>query len=157
MNSLNDEALHYVQKSVLCWLATVDADGFPSVSPKEIFCARGRDELLIANIASPGSMRNISRNPAVCASFVDVFVQKGFKVKGHARVFDASQSGFEERAQPLALMAGQRFPFTTLFAVKVSAVESIVAPSYRFYPDTLEATQAAAAMTAYGVRPDQPR
>ena len=26
-----------VQSAVLCWLATADADGRPSVSPKEIF------------------------------------------------------------------------------------------------------------------------
>lgn len=27
-----------IETSVLCWLATVDADGQPNVSPKEIFC-----------------------------------------------------------------------------------------------------------------------
>lgn len=156
MNSLNDEALQYVEKSVLCWLATVDADGFPNVSPKEIFCARGRDELLIANIASPGSLQNILRHGAVCVSFVDVFVQKGFKVKGRAQVFETGQAGFEERAQPLVRMAGERFPFSTLFAVAVSAVEPIVAPSYRFYPDTREAAQVAGAMAAYGVRAAKP-
>ncbi len=64
--------------AVLCWLATVDEDIVPNVSPKEIFCAHGDDALLIANIASPGSMRNIARNPRVCVSFIDVFRQRGF-------------------------------------------------------------------------------
>jgi uncharacterized protein len=31
--------------SVLCWLATVDADGQPNVSPKEIICTPGARRL----------------------------------------------------------------------------------------------------------------
>jgi predicted pyridoxine 5'-phosphate oxidase superfamily flavin-nucleotide-binding protein len=64
---------------VLCWLATVDEAGRPNVSPKEIFTAHGDDHLLIAHLASPGSVRNLRARPEVCVSFVDVFVQKGFK------------------------------------------------------------------------------
>ncbi|WP_176059329.1 pyridoxamine 5'-phosphate oxidase family protein [Paraburkholderia sp. BCC1876] len=149
---MNDEMLHYVDKSVLCWLATIDEGGCPNVSPKEIFCACGQSELLIANIASPGSMSNIQRNPLVCVSFVDVFVQKGFKVKGEARVIDSTQREFVARAEPLARMAGERFPFASLFVVNVTRVEPIVAPSYRLYLDTVESVQVASAMKAYGVR-----
>jgi predicted pyridoxine 5'-phosphate oxidase superfamily flavin-nucleotide-binding protein len=32
-----------IETSVLCRLATVDADGQPNVSPKEIFCTLGRE------------------------------------------------------------------------------------------------------------------
>lgn len=48
---LTDDVLHYIDRSVLCWLATVDATGAPNVSPKEVFCAYGASTLLVANIA----------------------------------------------------------------------------------------------------------
>ena len=55
------------------------------MSPKEIFAVFDSEHLVIANIASPTSARNIETNSRVCVSFVDVFVQKGFKVTGLAR------------------------------------------------------------------------
>jgi len=66
-----------IETSVLCWLATVDADGQPNVSPKEIFCmGAGPNEVLVAEIASPVSKRNLSKNPKVCISAVDIFAQR---------------------------------------------------------------------------------
>ncbi|WP_144113225.1 pyridoxamine 5'-phosphate oxidase family protein [Paraburkholderia sp. BCC1886] len=150
---LDDSVLSAIQKSVLCWLATVDSDGCPNVSPKEIFCVHDRATLLIANIASPGSARNVATHHAVCASFLDVFVQKGVKLKGRARLLDKTHDRFDVFAKPLADLAGPRFPFASLFAIDVTAVEPIVAPSYRLYPDTVEARQIESAMRAYGVRP----
>ena len=149
---MNDTVLHYIDQSVLCWLATVDDDGGPNVSPKEIFCARGRDELLIANIASPGSLRNIRQRPLVCASFVDVFVQKGFKLKGVAHAIVAGEPAFDAAAEPLARMAGASFPFASVFVVAVKSVEPIVAPRYRLYPDTPESAQIESALQTYRVQ-----
>lgn len=153
---LSNEVLSAIQKSVLCWLASVDAEGCPNVSPKEIFCVHGRDTLLIANIASSGSARNISSHAAVCVSFVDVFVQKGFKLKGQARMLADTDESFDSLAHPLLEMSGPRFPFNSIFVINVTAVEPIVAPSYRFYPGTLESEQIESAMRTYGVRPGKP-
>jgi len=49
----------FLQRSVLCWLATVDAHGQPNVSPKEVFAAFDEKHLVIAHIASPLSVKNI--------------------------------------------------------------------------------------------------
>ena len=67
------ETLVSARKSVLCWLATADAQGQPNVSPKEIFAIYDSANMLIANIASPTSVRNIESNPRVCVSFIDIF------------------------------------------------------------------------------------
>lgn len=142
------------QTSILCWLATVDADGQPNVSPKEIFTAFDREHLVIANLASPASVRNIGVNPRVCVSFIDVFVQKGFKVLGTARNVGMRDAGFASWAAPLQAMAGPRFPIHSLIVVRATGFEPILAPSYRLYADeTTEKAQVAAAMRAYGVRP----
>jgi predicted pyridoxine 5'-phosphate oxidase superfamily flavin-nucleotide-binding protein len=81
---ITNEVKKYIDNSVLCWLATCSKDGEPNVSPKEMFTYKDENTLLIANIASPSSIANIQENPKVCVSFVEVFVQKGFKIKGNA-------------------------------------------------------------------------
>ncbi len=75
---LNQEVKKYIDKSVLCWLATSNEDNEPNVSPKEVFTYRDEKTLLIGDIASPNSVKNIKSNPIVCVSFVEIFVQKGF-------------------------------------------------------------------------------
>ncbi len=54
------------RRSVLCWLATVDADGQPNVSPKEVWAIADDQHVVIAHIASPVSARNIAQQPQVC-------------------------------------------------------------------------------------------
>jgi predicted pyridoxine 5'-phosphate oxidase superfamily flavin-nucleotide-binding protein len=150
---LSLDVLFFAQISVLCWLATVDAEGQPNVSPKEIFAVFDPEHLVIANIASPASVRNIAVNPRVCVSFVGVFVQKGYKVLGTARNIVKQDADFSNWAAPLVAMAGPRFAIHSVIVVRASAFEPILAPSYRLYPDeTTEQSQVASAMRAYGVQ-----
>ncbi len=151
---LSPEVQHSASRSILCWLATVSADGQPNVSPKEIFAVFDTNHLVIANIASPTSVRNVEVNPLVCVSFVDVFVQKGFKVIGTARSLRKAESEFAQWSAPLLAKAGPRFPIHSVIVVKASSVESILAPSYRLYPaETSEESQVTSAMRTYGVQP----
>ena len=57
---------------VLLWLATSDSSGEPNVSPKELFLFKGKDRLIVANIASPKTLTNILQNPKVCISGIDI-------------------------------------------------------------------------------------
>ena len=140
------------RRSVLCWLATVDADGQPNVSPKEVWAIADDRHVVVANIASPVTARNIAQQPKVCLSFVDVFVQKGFKLQGVAREVPANTPEFSDWAAPLQAMVGQRFTIQSVLVIRVTSVAPIEAPSYRFYPDeTTEASQVDAALQAYGV------
>ena len=140
------------ERAVLCWLATADADGQPNVTPKELFAVFDSQHLVIANIASPGSAANLAVNPRVCVSFVDVFVQKGFKVVGLASDVPPEGPGFEDWVAPLREIAGDRYPIRSVFVVRAAEVEAIVAPSYWLFPDeTTEASQERAALRAYGV------
>jgi|GEM_PF-1746987 len=63
------------------------------------------------------------------------------------------EADFAKWAEPLLKMVGERFRIHSVFVVRATAVEPIVAPSYRFYPhETTEASQIEAALQAYGVR-----
>jgi uncharacterized protein len=151
---MNDAVREAARRSVLCWLATVDAQGQPNVSPKEVWAIADDQHVVVAHIASPMSVRNIAQQPQVCLSFVDVFVQKGFKLLGRAREVRATDPDFAAWAAPLLLMVGQRFTIHSVLVIQVQSVAAIVAPSYRFYPDdTTEASQTALSMQTYKVQP----
>jgi predicted pyridoxine 5'-phosphate oxidase superfamily flavin-nucleotide-binding protein len=141
------------QRSVLCWLATVDAQGQPNVSPKEVWAIADDQHVVVADIASPVTARNIAQQPKVCLSFVDVLVQKGFKLYGTARAVLPGDSDYSKWAAPLLLMTGDRFPVRSVMLISVQSAQPIVAPSYWLYPETTtEASQAAAARLAYGLK-----
>ncbi|WP_298231862.1 pyridoxamine 5'-phosphate oxidase family protein [uncultured Azohydromonas sp.] len=154
---LTPEVIAYAQRSVLAWLATVDPAGCPNVSPKEIFTVVDERFFVIANIASPCSVRNLRANDRACLSFIDVFVQKGFKVKGRAEIIEPTHPDFPKWSVPLREMTRDQFPLRSVIVLHPEVVEPILAPSYTFFAaGTTEESQIAAAMRTYGVQPRQP-
>ena len=149
---LNDAVRTDIANSVLCWLATVDADGMPNVTPTEMFAAYGDDRLVIADIMSSGSVRNIASHPKVCVSFVDIFRQHGFKITGTARIVPPNAAEFTELSAGLLSMAGPDFPIRNVIEVTVSRIARIRAPSYTFFPERTETEHIARTQATYGVR-----
>ena len=143
--------------SVLCWLATVDGHGAPSVSPKEMFVPLGDDRLLIAHIASPNSVANIRTNPNVCVSLLDIFRQKGCKLYGKANLIHPGDAQYDSLLDALQQVGGTGFPVLGIIDVHVERLEPIIAPSYWMFPETTsEQSQIEQSMKTYGVRPAGP-
>lgn len=150
---ISDSVREDIRNSVLCWLATVDEHGQPNVSPKEIFTDHCDDSILIADIASPVSVRNIARQPLVCVSFVDVFRQRGFKIAGRARLIPPEHPEFAVTGVRLQELAGAGFKVRQAIHVTVTRVARIWAPSYALFPDRTVEEQQARGYATYGVRP----
>ncbi|MDM9630989.1 pyridoxamine 5'-phosphate oxidase family protein [Robiginitalea aurantiaca] len=148
---LSSEVKEYLDRSVLCWLATASAENVPNVSPKEIFTYFGRDKIIVANIASPQTVRNIGENAKVCVSFIDILVQKGFQVTGKAKITDKADSEFSEMEKILTGMTGGNFPFATITQITVEKVKPIIAPRYMLFPETTEKAQIESAKKTYGL------
>ncbi len=147
---LTTEIKKHLNKSVLCWLATASAENVPNVSPKEIFTHYGKDKIIIANIASPQSVKNIKQNENVCVSFIDILVQKGCQIKGTARIIEKTDTGFPEMEKILLEMTGGNFPFATITEISITQTKPIIAPRYLLYPETTEAQQIESAKKTYG-------
>lgn len=142
-----------IEESVLCWLATVSEAGEPNVSPKEMFVAYDDKHLLIANIASPRSVKNIRTNPMVCVSLIEIFKQKGYKLTGQARIIEAGADNYAEKLQALRQLGGEGFPVKSIIEIEVNRAQPIIAPSYWLFPDSSEQKQIDQAMKSYGVMP----
>ena len=148
---LTNEIKKYIDKSVLCWLATASIENIPNASPKEIFTYYGTDNIIIANIASPQSVRNMQRNANVCVSFIDILIQKGFQVKGKAKIIGKTDSEFSEMEKILIRMTGGKFPFASITKITLEQVKPIIAPKYILYPETTEKQQMESARKVYGI------
>jgi predicted pyridoxine 5'-phosphate oxidase superfamily flavin-nucleotide-binding protein len=147
---LDQNVKDYIERSVLCWLATVDGDQ-PSVSPKEIFTNYGDDTIMIANIASPQSIKNISKTNRVCVSFIDIFSQKGFQLYGVANRPKLLSASDKDKLAILQNLAGSAFPVKSFIDIKITKVKSIIAPSYRFNKNITEEEMIRGALKTYGV------
>lgn len=148
---LTKEIKKYIDKSVLCWLATASTDNMPNVSPKEIFTYFGDDTIIIANIASPQSVRNIKMNANVCISFINILVQKGFQIKGKAEIIRKTDPEFPEMEKILTRMTGGNFPFASITKIRIEQAKPIIAPRYILYPETTEKEQIESAKKTYGM------
>ena len=137
--------------SVLCWLATSSADNIPNVSPKEIFNCFGDDMIIVANIASPQTVKNVRANKNVCISFIDILVQKGFQLKGTAKIIKKTNIDFLNMEKILTKMTGGHFPFSTITEIIINNVKPIIAPKYILFPQTTEKEQIENAKKTYNL------
>lgn len=149
---ITDEVKKNIDKSVLCWLATTNEQNEPNVSPKEMFALYDDKTLLVANIASPNTIQNIKANSKVCVSFLDIFVQKGYKLKGIAKVIEKTNIGYDEKLKLLTNLFTDKFPIKSIIEIELETVDKIVAPSYYMYPETTEKSQIESAMLTYKVK-----
>ena len=65
-------------------MATVCPDGTPNLSPKGTLTVWDDDHLVFADLASPGTMANLGREPAVEVNVVDPITRTGYRFKGRA-------------------------------------------------------------------------
>ncbi len=83
---LTAEMKRVVAEQRLAFVATVCPDGTPNVSPKGTIAVWDDEHLVFADIRSPGTIANLSRNPAIEVNVVDPFARKGFRFKGTAEI-----------------------------------------------------------------------
>lgn len=152
-DAITDDIRRQADNAVLCWLATTGKDGTPNVSPKEAWLINETGQVVIAEIASAQSLRNVRACPSVCVAFLDVFTQKGYQLYGRARVLGREDPAFATAGRRLIDWAEPKFTVRNLFVVDVDRARPIVAPSYGLCPAPSETDMTAESYRTYGVRP----
>ena len=84
-----------VREQRLGFVATVNADGTPNLSPKGTFVVVNAATVAFAVIRSPGTLRNLAAIPAVEVNFVDPFTRRGCRLFGTARIVRRGDAGFD--------------------------------------------------------------
>lgn len=119
-----------VDEQRLGFVATVDADGSPNLSPKGTFVVIDDAHIAFADLRSPGTLRNLARGSLMEVNFVDPFARKGYRFKGRARVVQRSS---DEYAALLPRFARYGQLIDRARAIVVLAIERalpLVTPAY---------------------------
>ena len=88
MGVLTDDMKRVVREQSLAFVATVNPDGGPNVSPKGTISVWDDDHLVFADLASPTTVANLRERPATEVNVVDPLSRKGYRLRGRAEVID---------------------------------------------------------------------
>src|SRR5690349_23609245 len=91
MPILTPDMKRLLDQQRLGFVATVNPDGTPNLSPKGTTTVWDDDHLVFADIHSPGTTANLRLNPHVEVNVVDPFARKGYRFKGTAEVLTAGE------------------------------------------------------------------
>lgn len=133
MSILTEDMKRIVREQRLGFMATVNPDGSPNLSPKGSTIVWDGDHLAFADLGSPGTIANIKHNPSIEICMVDPFVRKGYRFKGTATILSEGPL-FEEvlNTYKNAEMGVQRLADTIrrVVVVKVERALPLVSPGY---------------------------
>jgi len=123
MRRMVDEGLGFV--------ATINADGTPNLSPKGTLATWDDEHLAFADIASPNTSANLERNAAVEVNVVDPLIRRGYRFAGTAIVhrdgatYDRGVEFYEQRGTIRA-----RDRIRAIVVIAVASARSVRSPAY---------------------------
>ena len=97
--ALTEDMKRIVEEQRLGFVASINADGTPNLSPKVTFAVIDGGSIGYCEITSPQTMRNIARGSVVEVNSVDPFVRKGYRFKGQAEVVTHGCARFDGLAR----------------------------------------------------------
>ena len=131
----------------LCYVATVTPDGKPNLSPKGSLKVWDDETVLFADIASPGTMRNLRSYPFIEINLVDPFLRRGFRFKGICE----SGPEFDFVAEALWSREGRQYPVNAVVKVTIEQALPVLSPVYMFNDKVSEEEVRAIWLKRYGV------
>ena len=128
MGILTAEIKEFVKKQKLGFIATVCPDGTPNLSPKGTTTVWDDEHLVFADIHSPGTIKNLLINPSIEINVVDVFIRKGYRFKGIAKVF--SEGPLFEEVISFYGDAAKKYKIKNIVLIKVERILPLLSPVY---------------------------
>jgi uncharacterized protein len=129
MGTLTEPMVRLVREQRLGYVATVTPDGKPKVSPKGSLRVWDSDHLAFADIDSPNTVRNLSKNPYTEINVIDPLTRKGFRFTGEAAVFHAGEVYFKILDEYKAEGADIR-RVRSIVLVRVTNATPLTSPAY---------------------------
>ena len=128
MIEFNDTIKNFVNFQKLGYVATISSDGTPNLSPKGTIAILDDSRLVFANIRSPQTVENLTKNPSIEINVVDPFSRMGYRFKGLANILSSGDdfqnilSYFEEK--------GIKSQISHIIIVDVDSYSEVTSPSY---------------------------
>ena len=128
MTEFDDEIRNFVNFQKLGYVATISSDGSPNLSPKGTIAILDDSRLVFANIRSPQTVENLTKNPSIEINVIDPFSRMGYRFKGMANIlsdgddFKKILDYFEKK--------GIKSKISDIIVVDVKSFSKVTSPSY---------------------------
>ncbi|MDC6390554.1 pyridoxamine 5'-phosphate oxidase family protein [Maribacter sp. PR1] len=142
MKRISQEVETIIKKAKLCFVATVNPDGSPNLSPKASLDVWDEYHVIFAHIESFNTVENIKINPKIAINVVDFFRRKGFCLEGKATLFQQGTPEHDFVGKPLWENHGSQYLVHCAVKVKVESVKSLKSPAYKYDEKVTEDTLA---------------
>ncbi len=153
MGILTDDMKTVVADTMLCFVATINEDGSPNLSPKSSLRVHDENHLLFANIASPNTIGNLHRDPRIEVNCVDIFSRRGYRFSGLAEVHGAGTALNDQLRSAVRVEHGDAIPVHDAVLIRVVSASPVLSPAYHFIDGISEAALRTAYHSKYGVAP----
>lgn len=130
MPILTDAMKALVRDHTLGFVATVNADGTPNLSPKATFVVLDDRTIAFADIRSPNTIRNIGRGSPVEVNFVDPFVRKGCRIAGPAEIAERGSAAYDALIGHFAASGDLRDHFGAIVTIRAERASLLISPAY---------------------------
>jgi predicted pyridoxine 5'-phosphate oxidase superfamily flavin-nucleotide-binding protein len=151
MQILTPDMHDVIGRAMLSFVATVNRDGTPNLSPKASLFASD-DALFFADIASPRTIENLRRNPAISINVVDVFSRRGYRFSGSAHLLPKGHPDWTRVAEWVWRTNGSDYPVHHVVRIDVHEASALLSPAYRFGKATSEDALREAYIAKYDAR-----
>ena len=149
----DEDMKRIVAETILCYVATTNEDGSPNLSPKSSLRVHDGTHLMFANMASPGTVRNLRRDPRIELNCVDIFGRRGYRFVGRASVHTGDDQVYLALRRIIAAEHGDAIPVFDAVLIEVFEVIPVISPAYTFIDGVTEDALRAAYLGKYGVQP----
>lgn len=120
-----------IKQAILSFVATVNGDGTPNLSPKASLTVTN-GVLYFADIASPRTILNLMRNPAVEINVIDIFQRRGYRFTGRGLVLPSDNDEFLVIANWVRATNGLEYPVNHVVKIEVTSITPLLSPAHVF-------------------------
>jgi len=128
MIEFNDEIRNFVNFQKLGYVATISSDGTPNLSPKGTIAILDDSRLVFANIRSPQTVENLTKNSSIEINVIDPFSRMGYRFKGIANIL-SDGSDFKKILDYFE-KKGIKSKISDIVVVDVKSFSKVTSPSY---------------------------
>ena len=128
MTEFNAEIKNLVNFQKLGYVATVSPDGTPNLSPKGTIAILDDSRLVFANIRSPKTIENLTKNPSIEINVIDPFSRLGYRFKGLAQILSNGKDF--ENILDYFKQKGIKSTISHIVVIDVTSFSEITSPSY---------------------------
>jgi len=100
MAKLTKEIKDLIESNRIAYVATVDKNGAPNVSPKSTFSILDDETFVFAEIMSTRTRENLLNNPRIALYFYSADTSRGCQIKGKAEMLNSGEL-YEEMLEVL--------------------------------------------------------